>query len=63
MSKFVPNGKLETYLKAYDDVNNEINIKSESPGNWATWCLEHYDCNTTANSTVNVDTILSDTKQ
>lgn len=47
MSKPVPNDKLLYYLKAYDDVTNEIRMKSPNPDSWETWCFERYDCNNT----------------
>lgn len=45
VSKLIPNVKLETYLKTYKDVNNEIYSKSSTPDNWSTWCFERYNCN------------------
>lgn len=45
VSKFIPNNKLEAYLKTYSDVNNIIYNKSVTPENWANWCSERYDCN------------------
>lgn len=45
VSKIIPNDKLETYLKTYKDVNNEIYTQSSTPDNWSTWCLERYSCN------------------
>lgn len=54
VSKLIHNEKLELYLKTYDEVNNDIFMKSDAPDNWATWCLERYDCNSTN---------LTDTKQ
>lgn len=50
ISKFIPNDKLESYLKTYKDVNNEIRIKSSTPDNWATWCSERYECNNNSNN-------------
>lgn len=47
MSKPIPNDKLLYYLKVYDDVTNEIHMKSPDPSNWETWCFERYDCNNT----------------
>lgn len=52
VSKFIPNRKLELYLKTYDDVNNVIYSKSNSPENWASWCLERYTCNIAKTSNV-----------
>jgi len=47
MSKSIPNDKLLYYVKAYDDVINEIHMKSPNPDNWETWCFERYDCDNT----------------
>lgn len=47
VSNFIPNEKLKTYLKSYDDTNNEILSKSFTPDNWSKWCSERYDCNIT----------------
>lgn len=47
VSKVIPNEKLESYLKAYSDVNNVIYNKSDNPENWVTWCSDRYDCNIT----------------
>lgn len=47
VSNPVPNDKLLYYIKAYDDVINEIHMKSPNPDNWETWCFERYDCNNT----------------
>lgn len=47
VSKPIPHDKLLNYLKAYDDVINEIHMKSPNPDNWETWCYERYDCNDT----------------
>jgi len=47
VSKPVPNDQLLYYLKAYDDVTNEIRIKPPDPDSWETWCSERYDCNNT----------------
>jgi len=49
--KFIPSDKLESYLKAYKDVNDEIHAKSLVPDNWVTWCLERYNCNSSDNTT------------
>jgi len=47
VSKVIPNEKLESYLKAYSDVNNVIYNKSNNPENWVTWCSDRYECNIT----------------
>lgn len=47
ISIFIPNGKLVSYLKAYDNVSNVINFSSKTPKNWASWCSEYYTCNDT----------------
>ncbi|XP_022166517.1 uncharacterized protein LOC111031038 [Myzus persicae] len=35
--QLIPSDKLESYLKAYKDVNNAIHAKSSVPDNWITW--------------------------
>ncbi|CAI6363921.1 unnamed protein product [Macrosiphum euphorbiae] len=56
VSKVIPNDKLQSYLKAYSDVNNVIYNKSDNPENWSTWCSDRYDCNitNTTNTATNV---------
>ncbi|VVC34766.1 Hypothetical protein CINCED_3A025774 [Cinara cedri] len=46
VSKLIPNEKLESYIRTYDNVSDEIYRKSEAPDNWETWCFERYDCDT-----------------
>ncbi|XP_060854212.1 uncharacterized protein LOC132932042 [Rhopalosiphum padi] len=56
VSKMIPNEKLESYLRAYSEVNNVIYNKSDNPANWTTWCSERFDCNitNTTNTATNV---------
>jgi len=60
VSKFIPNKKLESYLKTYDDVNNLIYSKSMTQKNWASWCLERYTC---GNANTDNITNVMDSKQ
>lgn len=60
VSKFIPNEKLESYLKTFDDIHYEIYSKTATPKNWVKWCLERFDCNST-NPTNNMTT-MTDTK-
>lgn len=57
MSNIISNDKLESYLKTYEAVNNEIYTKLPTPDNWTTWCQERYNCNNT------FVTKVTDTKQ
>jgi len=49
VSEFIPNKKLESYFKTYDDINNEVltNAQMRTPDSWNSWCLEHYNCKST----------------
>lgn len=49
VSEFIPNKKLESYFKTYDDINNEVltNPPMRTPDSWNSWCLEHYNCKST----------------
>lgn len=57
VSKLIPNKKLESYYKTYDDINNEVltNSPMRTPDSWNSWCLEHYNCKST-NVTHDMDT-------
>jgi len=57
VSKFIPNKKLESYFKTYDDINNAIltSPSMRTPDNWNSWCLENYNCKIT-NVTHDTDT-------
>jgi len=51
LHKFISNDKLESYLKTYKNVSDEIYAKASVSDNWVTWCLEHYNCNSSNNTT------------
>lgn len=51
MTKSIPNDKFVYYLKAYDDVTNEIHTESPNPDNWEKWCFERYDCDNETDET------------
>lgn len=44
VSKLIPNEKFELYSKTYEKVEKEIINNFQISNDWATWCLEHYDC-------------------